>query len=272
MSNLPRRTFLLGIPASVLAIESLSGGAWCADGASTPSPATSAVPLEYPSHAPDLVRSMVGASHANIEAVREMLRVRPELAKAAWDWGFGDWETALGAASHVGRHDIVDLLLSHGARPDLFTLAMMDHVDALRAAIAARPGIERTLGPHGITLMAHARNGGAARVEEFLAGLDGADAGQQSVPLEESQKFAYVGAYVFGAGELDVFHVTLQRNGVLAIRRGEYSPRNLLHSGDHSFYPTGSSSVRIHFRMTSNGEAESLTIHDGELVLTAKRS
>jgi hypothetical protein len=35
-----------------------------------------------------------------------------QLARAAWDWGFGDWETALGAASHMGSRPI---------RPDQFT-------------------------------------------------------------------------------------------------------------------------------------------------------
>ncbi|MFG0315092.1 MAG: hypothetical protein ACF8LL_13030, partial [Phycisphaerales bacterium] len=42
----------------------------------------------------DRVRAFVGACHAQIDAVREMLRDDPDLAKSSWDWGFGDYETA----------------------------------------------------------------------------------------------------------------------------------------------------------------------------------
>ena len=35
--------------------------------------------------------------------VKELVGRQPALAKATWDWGFGDWETSLGAASHVGH-------------------------------------------------------------------------------------------------------------------------------------------------------------------------
>ena len=54
------------------------------------------------------------------EALRAAVRgvdARPSLAKAAWDWGFEDWEDPLGAASHVGNHEIAEYLIGHGARP-----------------------------------------------------------------------------------------------------------------------------------------------------------
>jgi hypothetical protein len=34
--------------------------------------------------------------------------------------------------------------------------------DVVKALVAARPGVQRTLGPHGITLLAHAEVGGNA--------------------------------------------------------------------------------------------------------------
>jgi hypothetical protein len=49
---------------------------------------------------------MVGASHGNLARVNELVLAHPALANAAWDWGFGDWETAIGAASHVGNKQI----------------------------------------------------------------------------------------------------------------------------------------------------------------------
>jgi len=69
----------------------------------------------FPSHPPALVKEMVAVSHGNIARVRELVQQHPELAKAAWDWGYGDWETALGAASHMGNREIAELLLAHGA-------------------------------------------------------------------------------------------------------------------------------------------------------------
>lgn len=78
----------------------------------------------YPSIDDEIVSSIVGASHSNFDKVKELVTKRPELARATWDWSFGDWETAIGAASHVGRRDIAELLIDHGARPDIFTFAM----------------------------------------------------------------------------------------------------------------------------------------------------
>ena len=41
------------------------------------------------------------------------------LINSVMDWGAGDWETGLGGASHMGRHDIVQFLLEKGARLDV---------------------------------------------------------------------------------------------------------------------------------------------------------
>lgn len=48
--------------------------------------------------------------------VQELLAQEPALINNAWDWGGGDWETGLGAAAHMGRHDIANYLLKNGAR------------------------------------------------------------------------------------------------------------------------------------------------------------
>ena len=56
-------------------------------------------------------------AHGNVRRVRELVEDRPSLAKASWDWGFGDWEDALGAASHMGNREIAEYLIGHGARP-----------------------------------------------------------------------------------------------------------------------------------------------------------
>jgi hypothetical protein len=107
-----------------------------------------------------LVREFVANAHGDLGAVREALDVHPTLANACSDWGGGDWETALGASSHVGRRDIAELLLAHGARLDVFAAAMLGELEVVRAVLAAHPEALHVLGPHGIPLRAHAEAGG----------------------------------------------------------------------------------------------------------------
>src|SRR6185436_8348768 len=125
-------------------------------------PAPPPVPEEFPTQPPALAREMVGVSHGNLARVTELLALHPTLANAAWDWGFGDWETALGAASHMGNVAIATALLGKGARPTIFSAAMLGQLAVVQAFIAATPGIQGTPGPHGITLLAHAKAGGDA--------------------------------------------------------------------------------------------------------------
>jgi hypothetical protein len=117
------------------------------------------------------VQAFVGNAHGDLEAVRTALVDEPRLVNAAWDWGGGDWETALGAAAHMGRRDIAELLLEHGARLDVFAAAMLGHVEVVRAILDAYPETREALGPHGIPLLAHAEAGGeqARAVVDLLA-------------------------------------------------------------------------------------------------------
>src|SRR6185503_14528245 len=112
----------------------------------------------YPSMNDEMVSGIVGASHGNFDKVKELVSARPELAGASWDWCFGDWETALGAASHVGRRDIAEFLIANGARPDIFTYTMMGMLKSVQEIIETVPGIQSHNGPHGITLLQHAKN------------------------------------------------------------------------------------------------------------------
>ena len=89
--------------------------------------------------------------------MRDALAAEPRLVDAAWDWGGGDWETALGAASHMHRRDIAELLLAHGAHLDVFAAAMLGEVDIVRAILEAHPEMRDATGPHGIPLAAHAQ-------------------------------------------------------------------------------------------------------------------
>ena len=119
---------------------------------------------------PETVQSFVGSAHGDLERVRALLEQEPALVNAAWDWGGGDWETGLGSAAHMGRRDIAELLLAHGARLDIFAAAMLGQLGIVRAIVDAYPEVLRSRGPHGIPLLAHAQAGGpdAAEVLAFL--------------------------------------------------------------------------------------------------------
>jgi len=119
---------------------------------------------------PALVQEFVANAHGNAARVLELLEQEPMLVNAAWDWGGGDWETGLGAAAHMGRKDIAQMLLERGARMDIFAAAMLGHVEIVQAILKAYPAARQLRGPHGIPLLDHAKAGGqeAARVVELL--------------------------------------------------------------------------------------------------------
>jgi hypothetical protein len=108
----------------------------------------------------ELVAEFVLKSHGDLGVVKQLVEREPAIVNAAWDWGGGDWETGLGAAAHVGRRDIAEYLLEHGARKDVFAAAMLGEVDVVRAMLEAQPALRDARGPHGIPLSAHAEAGG----------------------------------------------------------------------------------------------------------------
>src|SRR5215472_7319631 len=124
--------------------------------------------------APQLVHELVHNAHGNLERVQQLLEQEPMLIHSAWDWGGGDWETALGAAAHMGRKDIALYLLEKGARMDIFAAAMLGQVAIVEAILKAFPNARYLFGPHGIPLLAHAKAGGqeAALVVELLQATD----------------------------------------------------------------------------------------------------
>ena len=124
---------------------------------------------------PELVHQFVNDAHGDLDSVKKLLSQEPALVNSSWDWGGGDWETGLGAAAHMGRRDIAELLLGKGARIDLFAAAMLGKLDIVQAVVADNPAVVNGKGPHGIALMTHARKGGkeAAEVVKFLQSVAG---------------------------------------------------------------------------------------------------
>lgn len=107
-----------------------------------------------------IVEEFVGKAHGDLDRVAEMLEREPRLINSAWDWGGGDWETALGAASHMGRKDIANYLLKNGARMDLFAATMLGKLEIVKSVLKIYPEAINVPGPHGIPLINHAEIGG----------------------------------------------------------------------------------------------------------------
>lgn len=134
----------------------LLGGTTVAVATSLALPSSSFAEKESGPIDPALVGRFVGKSHSDLDAVRTMLEHEPALINAAWDWGNGDWETGLGAAAHVGRPEIAQLILERGARIDVFAATMLGHRKIVRTFLDEIPSIHRVRGPHGIPLLSHA--------------------------------------------------------------------------------------------------------------------
>lgn len=234
-------------------------------------PAVNGISQAFPTGDAILVKELVGAAHNNLDRVKAIVSRQPALAKAGWDWGYGDWETALGAASHVGSRPIADFLLEKGAPPTIYSSTMLGHLEVVKAMVAAQPGVQRVRGPHGITLLSHARAGGAAAaaVLAYLESLGGANDPVPAQPLPAEDRAAILGRYSFGPGARDVFVVDEVREqpGIMrvgAVRRG------LVHRGDLAFSPIGAEEVRIRF-VRAGDRSRGLTIADPDLLLTAAR-
>ena len=92
--------------------------AWCVAGDAN-APATQPAKKKIdkgPPIEPTLVKQFVGAGHADLNAVKQMLAERPSIVNGIWDWGGGDFETALG-----GNRLRVSTRCHH-VRQDLFGL------------------------------------------------------------------------------------------------------------------------------------------------------
>lgn len=168
-----RRSFAAAFTASVvLGSEALSAEAPVVAPPPHPIPTEGDFTRDYP--APDfqpswkkpqinrlLLQDFVIYAHMNLPMVRKLLEREPGLLHGHMDWGGGDYESALGAASHMGRRDIAEFLLSKGARIDIFCATMLGQLEVVKGLLTAFPNLIDSKGPHGFSLHLHALFGGA---------------------------------------------------------------------------------------------------------------
>jgi hypothetical protein len=119
----------------------------------------------------DLVKDWVGKAHQRqIEPMTDLLKREPALIQSSWDWGSGDWESAMQAAAHTGSRDMALFLIDRGARVDLFATTMLGELALLQASLETFPKALEVRGAHGIPLLSHAVAGEtpARKVVDYL--------------------------------------------------------------------------------------------------------
>jgi hypothetical protein len=235
----------------------------------TPPPAATRPAFEKPPPIkPEDVQAFVGVAHRDINRVRDMLDQQPWIVNATWDWGGGDWESAMGAAGHTGGVEIAELLFERGGRIELHCAAMLGWLDVVKAAVAARPGAENILGPHAIPMWSHAWTGGE-RASEVLAYLESLNA-LRNESLNDAERAKYVGRYRIERGE-DVLTV-LEGNRRLLLQPPERRAWFMLNQGNGMFRPADDVKVKITFEMDSTGtQARAMNIDEGDDTAVAVR-
>ena len=240
------------------------------------------VPAHYPNIDPEIISEVVGKSHFDLERVKELVDIRPELSRSVWEWRFGDFESAIGAASHVGRRDIALYLMGRGARPTIYTFAMLGAFDIVKSMVEFAPGIQRTSGPHGISLLDHAFAGERmsdkmrdTEVDSLKQTIDylksiGDAGGEKYIDVNSEDQKKYLGDYKYGEREYEGVSIKLNMRKLLSLGPIDGFGGSLYKVSENNFTYNGASSVRISFDI-QNDVVQSLKITDPEMVIVAQK-
>lgn len=125
-------------------------------------------PTEPDPYKMEMVKEFVIAGHGDFGKVQSMLKDHPNLLYSKFDWGNGDFEAGIEGAGHVGNKEIANYLIEAGSRVTLFVLTMLGRTDLVKPVLEAYPKLIFANGPHGFTMLHHARAGG--KDGEELAG------------------------------------------------------------------------------------------------------
>ena len=135
----------------------------------------------------------------------------------------------------------------------IFAAAMLGFTAAVKAFVTAQPGIQRTFGPHGITLMRHAEAGEdeAAEVMKYLQELEASDHEVRDLPLSKRAVKRYVGTFKEDNDGSATHEFIAIAEKLQWVRSGK--PTVLAHRGNHEFAPNGSSTTpRLRFGIRNN--------------------
>lgn len=107
----------------------------------------------------NLVKQFVAAGHNDLPKVKEMYAEYPNLIYSRYDWGNGDFESAIEGAGHVGNKEIANYLIEKGARVNIFILSMLGKTKLVQSILEDIPSLIFAKGAHGFTLLHHAKVG-----------------------------------------------------------------------------------------------------------------
>ena len=130
--------------------------------------------VQTPNFSLEQIKEFVFAAHKSLEETQAIIDKHPLLLNCTNQAKKGDFETALGGASHMGRKDIADMLVGRGARMDIFSMCFLGFTDMVKILIKAHPQLLKAPGPHGFTLLHHAQVGKHTEFAKWLQdqGLD----------------------------------------------------------------------------------------------------
>lgn len=140
----------------------------------------------------ETINEFVVSSHFDLPKVEAMLAENPALLNENADW----IETPIQAASHVGRFDIIEFLLSKGAPLDICTAAVLEREADVRQFLADDPNLKHATGAHDIPLMFFAAISGNVAIAQILL-----DAGA-ALNVEDGITSPLHGAAIFGKAEM----------------------------------------------------------------------
>jgi hypothetical protein len=119
--------------------------------------AQNAAPEGLPQLSSELVKDWIVKAHQRkIDLMKGLLEREPALLQSSWDWGAGDYESAIQAAAHTGSRDMALFLIDRGARFDLFAAAMLGQLALFKTTVETYPATLQVRGAHGIPLLSHA--------------------------------------------------------------------------------------------------------------------
>ncbi|MEP7142685.1 MAG: hypothetical protein ABI707_07435 [Ferruginibacter sp.] len=135
-----------------------------ADGQATPAR------QDIPPYPLEMVKEFVIAGHKDLPRVQTMIVENPNLVHCKYDWGNGDFEEAIEGAGHMGNREIAQFLIDAGSRVTLFVLTMLGKTELVKPVLETYPKLVFANGPHGFTLLHHAKQGGkeAADLYDYL--------------------------------------------------------------------------------------------------------
>jgi len=151
-----RKKFLGHVAVGTTSLVALSSGLF----GQTVQPAQPKPIQDVPPLSLDLVKEFVIAGHGDFHKVQAMLKDTPNLIFTKFDWGNGDYEAAIEGAGHVGSKEIAMYLIEAGSRVTLYVLTMLGRTDLVKPVLEAYPSLINAKGPHGFTLLHHAKVGG----------------------------------------------------------------------------------------------------------------